>query len=149
MNHGLWRWQIECLGKFYDLSTRLGTLYWSTLLHFLIEDLCTCKVCWFIEPIDRLVLWFCQNIFHCWKLWAEDRAESEWWALLQWFNEKTLHCKITWVNTTRYAESQGCTVTSITLFLSYNNFLHTYVNLELIQIKDILACVAFFSRLFH
>lgn len=41
------------------------------------------------------------------------------------------------------------TVTSIILFLSYSSFLYTYVNLGYIQIKHILACVAFFSRLFH
>lgn len=45
------------------------------------------------------------------------------------------------------------TVTSIILFLSHSSFLYTYVNLGHIQIKHILACVAFFffffSRLFH
>lgn len=29
---------------------------------------------------------------------------------LHLFNEKTLHCKITWVDIAKYAESQGCTL---------------------------------------
>lgn len=39
------------------------------------------------------------------------------------------------------------TVTSIILFFSYSNLLYTYVNLGYIQIKHILACVAFFFQI--
>lgn len=39
-------------------------------------------------------------------------------------------------------------VTSIILlFLSYSSFLYTYVNLGHIQIKHILACLAFFFQI--
>lgn len=41
------------------------------------------------------------------------------------------------------------TVTSIILFLSHSSFLYTYVNLGHIQIKHILACVAFFFFFFQ